>query len=78
MSVEQMVRVITGSIIVVSLLFGASGSPLYLTSYFLWLPLLLGVDLIQSAFTGYCPVEDFIKQQLAEKKPESEADKKKE
>lgn len=67
MSVEQMVRVIAGAVIVVSILFGASGSPLYLTSYFLWLPLLVGVNLLQSAFTGFCPLEDMLKKQFADK-----------
>lgn len=42
---------IAGAVITIGVLLGYFASPLWL-----WLPGLLGVTLVQSALTGFCPV----------------------
>ncbi len=42
---------IAGAIVTLGVLLGYSVSPLWL-----WVPGLLGLTLLQSAFTGFCPV----------------------
>lgn len=42
---------IAGALITAGVLLGTYGDPLWL-----WLPGILGVTLLQSGFTGFCPV----------------------
>jgi hypothetical protein len=46
-----------GVIILVSLALGIPGSPLYVSPWWLALTALVGVNLLQSAFTRWCPLE---------------------
>lgn len=50
----QMVRVLAGSLILISLLFGADASPLFLSRHWLWLNLFVGANLLQSGFSCWC------------------------
>ena len=50
MTVDNGVRVVAGCILLLSLLLTAWVHP-----GFVWLSVLVGVNLIQSAFTGFCP-----------------------
>ena len=50
MTVDNGVRVVAGSILLLSLLLTAWVHP-----GFVWLSVFVGVNLIQSAFTGFCP-----------------------
>jgi hypothetical protein len=52
MSIENMIRVLAGSIVLISLVLTLTVSP-----YWLLLSAFVGVNLIQSAFTGFCPAE---------------------
>ena len=52
MSTERMVRVFAGMMILFSLVFA-----LYISQWWLLLTGFVGVNLIQSAFTGICPAE---------------------
>lgn len=52
MTIENMVRVMAGVIVLGSLLLARFVSPNWL-----WLTAFVGVNLIQSAFTGFCPAE---------------------
>lgn len=61
MTVEHMVRIFAGIFILVSLLFGAPASPLYLSGYWLWLAVFVGANLLQSGFTKFCPLEIILK-----------------
>ena len=55
MTLERSVRALAGSLILIGLCLGYLASP-----YFLVVPLLVGVNLLQSAFTGFCPAEKFL------------------
>ena len=50
MTVDNGVRVVAGCILLLSLLLTAWVHP-----GFVWLSVVVGVSLIQSAFTGFCP-----------------------
>jgi hypothetical protein len=55
MRMEYRVRVLAGSLVLASLLLALAGS-----RYWLWLAAFVGVNLIQSAFTGICPAEKIL------------------
>ena len=55
MTVDKKVRVMAGSIVLLSLILTRWVSP-----HFIWLTAFVGVNLIQSAFTGFCPAEKFL------------------
>lgn len=57
MNSERMIRIMAGAFILVSLLLGAPASPLYHSSYWLWLTVFVGFNLLQSGFTRFCPAE---------------------
>ncbi len=57
MNSERIIRIMAGSFILLSLLLGASASPLYHSSYWLWFTAFVGFNLFQSGFTGFCPAE---------------------
>ncbi|AXB01873.1 DUF2892 domain-containing protein [Aeromonas caviae] len=50
MTVDNGVRVVAGGMLLLSLLLTAWVHP-----DFVWLSVFVGVNLIQSAFTGFCP-----------------------
>ena len=56
MSVDNGVRVVAGCILLLSLLLTAWVHP-----GFVWLSVFVGVNLIQSAFTGFCPAAMILK-----------------
>ena len=51
MNIDRLVLAVAGLMILVSLLLG-----LYVSHYWFWFTALVGVNLFQSAFTGFCPV----------------------
>ena len=57
MTVNQFVRVFAGSFVLISLALGVEGSPLFVSSKFLWFTAFVGVNLFQSGFTRFCPAE---------------------
>ncbi|MBQ4680386.1 YgaP family membrane protein [Aeromonas dhakensis] len=56
MTVENGVRVVAGCMLLLSLLLTAWAHP-----GFVWLSVFVGVNLIQSAFTGFCPAAMILK-----------------
>ena len=56
MKVENGVRVIAGSIILLSVLLTQFVHP-----SFIWLTVFVGLNLLQSAFTGICPAAFLLK-----------------
>lgn len=56
MTVDNGVRIIAGSMVLLSLLLTT-----YVHTNFVWLTVFVGVNLIQSAFTGFCPAALFLK-----------------
>lgn len=55
MQLEKCIRVMAGSFVLISLVLYYFISP-----YWLLLALLVGLNLIQSAFTGFCPAEKIL------------------
>jgi Inner membrane protein YgaP-like, transmembrane domain len=51
MSVESGVRLIGGTFVLASTLLG-----IYVDARFLWFTAFVGANLVQSAFTGWCPM----------------------
>ena len=56
MTVDNGVRIVAGCMLLLSLLLTAWVHP-----GFAWLSVLVGVNLIQSAFTGFCPAAMLLK-----------------
>lgn len=61
MSIERIIRIVAGAMILISLALGLPQSPLYISQYFLWLTVFVGVNLFQSGFTTFCPLELILK-----------------
>lgn len=57
MTTERIVRIFAGAVVLTSLVIGAPASPLYVSSYWLWLTAFVGANLFQSGFTRFCPLE---------------------
>jgi hypothetical protein len=51
MNVERALRLVGGSFVVVSVLLG-----MFVHPYFLWFTVFVGLNLVQSAFTQWCPM----------------------
>jgi hypothetical protein len=52
MKLENAIRILAGTMVLLSLTLAHFVNP-----HFLWLAVFVGVNLIQSAFTGFCPAE---------------------
>ena len=61
MSVERIVRLVAGAFVLLSLALGVPGSPLFVNTNFLWFTAFVGLNLLQSAFTCFCPLEMILK-----------------
>lgn len=61
MSIENVIRLFAGSVILLSLALGAAASPLYQSSHWLWLTAFVGFNLLQSSFTHLCPLESILR-----------------
>jgi hypothetical protein len=51
MSIDRVVLAFAGSMVLASLLLG-----LYVSPHWFWLTAFVGANLLQSAFTGFCPL----------------------
>ncbi len=61
MSSWQIVRILAGTFVLLSLALGIPGSPVFLSSWWLALAAFVGVNLLQSGFTGWCLSERIIR-----------------
>ncbi|MBX3624378.1 MAG: DUF2892 domain-containing protein [Rhizobacter sp.] len=57
MSSWQLVRLFAGSFILLSLALGVPGSMLFVSTWWLAFTAFVGVNLLQSSFTRWCPLE---------------------
>lgn len=57
MTTERLVRIFAGTVVLISLALGVSASPLFVSSYWLWVTVFVGFNLLQSGFTRFCPLE---------------------
>jgi len=56
MTVENGIRAVAGTLVLVSLGMSHPRCPLFVSEYMLIVPTFVGVMLFQSAFTGFCPM----------------------
>ena len=57
----QLVRIIGGFFILLSLVLGVAGSPMYHNAIWLWFTAFVGVNLLQSGFTRWCLMETIMR-----------------
>jgi hypothetical protein len=55
MTVERGIRAMAGTFVLLSLSLGVEGSPIFQSANWLWFTAFVGANLLQSAFTGFCP-----------------------
>ena len=56
MTLERYVRLFAGSFVLLSLALGAPGSPVFVSTHWLWFTAFVGANLFQSSLTGFCPL----------------------
>lgn len=56
MSIERIVLAVAGTFVIVSALLG-----MFVNINWLWFTMFVGVNLLQSAFTGFCPLATILK-----------------
>ena len=61
MTVNQIVRIVAGFFVMLSLALGLAGSPLFVSANWLWFTLFVGANLFQSGFTRFCPLDTILK-----------------
>lgn len=60
MTIERIIRILAGSFVLLSLALGWHGSPLFVSEWFLAFTAFVGLNLLQSGFTGFCPPEKLL------------------
>ena len=61
MTVDNLIHVFAGTFILLSLALGVQVSPIFHSSYWLWFTTFVGANLLQSGFTGFCPLGIMLK-----------------
>ena len=57
----QIVRVVAGAFILLSLALGVPGSPLFMSTHWLWFTAFVGINLLQSGLTKWCMMESILR-----------------
>lgn len=57
----QIVRIVAGAFILLSLALGIPGSPIFVNQWWLAFTAFVGVNLLQSGFTGWCLMESMLR-----------------
>jgi hypothetical protein len=60
MNAERIVRIVAGSFVLLSLMLGVEASPLFVSKYFLVFTAFVGLNLLQSGFTQFCPLNSIL------------------
>ena len=60
MTAGRVVRIIAGFFVLLSLALGAVDSPLFVSKYFLFFTAFVGLNLFQSGFTKFCPLDNIL------------------
>jgi hypothetical protein len=61
MTINRVVRIVAGFFVLLSLGLGVSSSPIFVNANFLWFTAFVGINLFQSGFTGFCPLDNILK-----------------
>ncbi len=60
MNAERIVRIVAGFFVLLSLSLGVQASPLFVSEYFLFFTAFVGLNLFQSGFTQFCPLNNIL------------------
>ncbi len=60
MNAERIVRIVAGSFVLLSLALGLEASPIFASKYFLFFTAFVGLNLFQSGFTQFCPLNNIL------------------
>lgn len=60
MNSERIVRIVAGFFILISLALGVEASPIFVSKYFLFFTAFVGLNLFQSGFTRFCPLNNIL------------------
>ena len=55
MTVERYIRIMAGTVVLISLALGYHGSPIFVSEWFLAVTAFAGFNLAQSGIMGFCP-----------------------
>jgi len=61
MTIERPLRLTAGAFVLASLALGVEGSPLFLSQHALWFTAFVGLNLLQSGFSNWCPMISFLR-----------------
>jgi hypothetical protein len=61
MTIERIIRIFAGAVVLISLLLGVQGSPLFVSPWWLAVTAFVGFNLFQSGFTNICPLAFVLK-----------------
>jgi Protein of unknown function (DUF2892) len=57
----QIVRIVAGAFILLSLALGVPGSPVFMSTWWLAFTAFVGINLLQSGFTRWCLMENIVR-----------------
>jgi hypothetical protein len=60
MNAERIVRIVAGFMVMLSLSLGMEASPIFVSANFLFLTAFVGINLFQSGFTKFCPLNNIL------------------
>ena len=60
MTIERIIRIMAGFFILLTLALGIPESPVFVSKWFLAFTAFVGLNLLQSGFTGFCPPEKLL------------------
>ena len=60
MTADRIVHIVAGSFILLSLALGVEASPVFVSNYFLFLTAFVGLNLFQSGFTNFYPLNNIL------------------
>ena len=61
MNSDRIVHIVAGTFILLSLSLGVEASPVFVSKYFLLLNVFVGLNLFQSGFTNFCPLDSILR-----------------
>lgn len=60
MNAERIVRIVAGFFVLLSVALGAEESPIFVSKYFLFFTVFVGLNLFQSGFTNLCLMNNIL------------------
>jgi hypothetical protein len=60
MNAERIVRIVSGFFVMLSLALGVESSPIFVSHNFLFFTAFVGLNLFQSGFTKFCPLNNIL------------------